>query len=378
LAWQARVLLYWARPQFNRPGTSDAQRWEHAYAVNKQAKEQLAANGFGLYNNFTNIWFDEMSPECVFVKRYYYPGETNNWAAATRPLEVSANATGANWPTAEIVDAFPMMDGIPTSESPDFDPVHYWKNRDPRFAATIAYNACVWPLIGRTGTRQWTYRQHVPAGNRPSETGYYCRKAIDVTHTAFDAQNSATDYIELRYAEVLLNFAECAAETGRTDEAIEALKQIRVRAGIIPGADGLYGLQTGLSGDALIKAIMFERRLEFAFEGMRYWDLRRRRLFESELNGTRRHGRFVNLVEGLTPAEFDQIKIDNPNLDFEAEYSTYFIDEPVTEVDRQYDINFRENYYFYGIPDSHLQTNSKLQQTAGWPDNGSGLFDPYE
>jgi hypothetical protein len=377
LALKARVLLYWASPQFNRPGTRDALRWENAYAVNKQAKEQLAANGFGLYNNFSNIWFDEMNPECVFVRRYFYPGEVSPWAAATRPLEVSMDHTGANHPTVEIVDAFPMIDGVPTSESPDFDPVYYWKNRDPRFAATIAYNSCVWPLIGRDGTRQWTYRGYTVEQNNGTRTGYYCRKAIDLTQTAFDGKNSATDYIEIRYAEVLLNFAECAAETGRADEAIEALKLIRARAGILPGASGLYGLKTGLSGDALIKAVMFERRLEFAFEGKRYWDLRRRRLFESELNGTRRHGRFANLVPGLTPTEFDAIRLATPEPDYDTEYSRFFEDEVIL-VDTQYDIDFKENYYFYGIPNSHLETNSRLQQTAGWPDNGSGLFDPYE
>jgi hypothetical protein len=376
LALKARVLLYWASPQFNRPGSRDAQRWETAYATNKQAKELLADNGYALYNSFPDIWFDEMNSECVFAKRYHYPGQTNIWAAATRPLEVSQNAYGSNWPTVEIVDAFPMNDGVSISESPDYDPVFYWQNRDPRFAASIAYNSCTWPLIGRTGSKQWTYRGYAPEQNLGTLTGYYCRKAIDVTFTAFDAYNSSTDYIEIRYAEVLLNFAECAVETGHPDEAIEILKQIRARAGIIPGDDNMYGLESGLTGDALVKAILFERRLEFAFEGMRYWDLRRRRMFASELNGTRRHARFANLVPELTPTDFDAIRLGTPEPDYDTEYSKFFIDEVIL-ADTQYDIDFRENYYFYGIPNSHLETNSRLQQTEGWPDNGSGLFDPY-
>jgi hypothetical protein len=374
LALKARVLLYYASPQFNRPGARDAQRWATAYEVNKQAKEQLTANGYGLYNSFENLWFDEMNEEAVFVKRYQRPGLVHSWTAGSKPLEVSLDVTGQNHPTWEMVQAFPMKDGVSISESPNYDPVLYWKNRDPRFAVTIAYNSCVWPLIGRAGTRQWTFRGYVPEQNNGSKTGYYCRKAIDITYNSDDGRNSSTDWIEIRYAEVLLNFAECAAETGHDDEAIAVLKQIRARAGIEPGTNGMYGLKSGLTGATLIDAIMKERKVELAFESKRYWDLRRRRMFETELNGTRRHGRFAILVD-LTPTEFDEIRLSD--IDFETDYAKYFVDELIL-VDTQFDIDYPEHYCFYGIPNSHLETNSKLQQTQGWPDNGSGLFDPYE
>jgi hypothetical protein len=379
LALKGRVLLYYASPQFNRPGERNAQRWATAYEVNKQAKEQLSANSYGLYSSFEDLWFNEMNEEAVFVKRYQRPGLVHSWTSDCKPLEVSigSGTSGRNQPSWEMVQAFPMKDGVSISESPDYDPVLYWKNRDPRFAVTIAYNGCVWPLIGREGTKQWTYRGYVPEQNNGTQTGYYCRKAIDITYNADDARLSSTDWIEIRYAEVLLNFAECAAETGHDDEAIAVLKQIRARAGIEAGDNGMYGLKTGLTGAALIDAVMLERKLELAFESKRYWDLRRRRLFSTELNGTRRHGRFANLVDGLSTTEFDAIRLQNPDKDFETEYANYFIDEVIL-VDTQFDIDFKENYYFYGIPNSHLQTNSKLQQTQGWPDNGSGLFDPYE
>ena len=378
MALKARVLLFYASPQYNRPGTRDAQRWETAYTANKQAIEQLQEHGYGLYRSYADLWFDEMNPEVVFVKRQFYPGETNSWTASTRPLEASTNYTGGNHPTVEIVDAYPMADGVPTSESPDFDPIHYWRNRDPRFAATIAYNSCYYPLNGRTATRQWTYRGYPAEQNNGSRTGYYCRKAIDINQTVFECQNSPIDWIEIRYAEVLLNFAECAAETGHNDEALDVLKQIRARAGITPGNDGMYGIKTGLSGDELIKAVLFERRIELAFEGnQRYWDLRRRRLFESELNGTRRHGRFALIVEPYTTADLDLLRQSVPEPDWDADYTKYFEDELIL-VDTQYDIDFKDNYYFFAIPNSHLETNSKLQQTEGWPDNGSGLFDPYQ
>jgi hypothetical protein len=368
LALKGRVLLFYASPQYNRPNRNAA-RWEEAYAVNKLAKEELEKNGYGLYERFENIWFDEMNKEAIFVTRYEYPEQTNNWNAATRPLEESQNASGSNHPIVELVDAFPMKTGVPTSESPDFDPVLYWKNRDPRFTSTIAYNGCIWELSGKSGRRQWTF--FGSEVNYPSNTGYYCRKAINPSYIPLYAEKSSTDWIEIRYAEVMLNYAECAAETGKMDEAYQMLKLIRQRAGIEPGSNNMYGLKENMSYEEMIKAIMLERRIELAFEGKRYWDLRRRMLFESELNGTRRHARKGILL--ISQGEFDNIRYDT-SIDFETNYAQFFRDS-VYLTDLTFDINHKPEYYFYAIPNSHLEANSKLQQTQGW-DNGT--FNPLE
>ncbi len=81
MALKGRILLYYASPQFNPNG--DKNRWETAYQENKKAMEQLAENGYGLYNNYENIWFDEMNEEAVFVTRYQEPGMTNTWCCYT-------------------------------------------------------------------------------------------------------------------------------------------------------------------------------------------------------------------------------------------------------------------------------------------------------
>src|SRR5207248_1222168 len=143
----------------------------------------------------------------------------------------------------------------------------------------------VWELSGKTGRREWTY----VGGeiNNPTPTGFYTRKAVDPSLDPFGAGNATTQWIEIRYAEVLLNLAEAANAIGHTQEAYDQLKLLRARAGIDPGADGLYGLDAGLAGDQMQAAIMLERRIEFAFEAKRYWDLRRNMRFEPELNGTR-------------------------------------------------------------------------------------------
>ena len=131
----------------------------------------------------------------------------------------------------------------------------------------------------------------------------------------------------------------------------------------------MYGLKVNMSHDEMIEAIMLERRIEFAFEGKRYWDLRRRRLFASELNGTVRHGLWPKLQ--VSQSEFAEVE---ETFDVNTDYDTYFKDSVVV-LDQKFTINFLDNYYFYAIPTSHLETNSKLEQTMGW-DNGT--FNPYE
>lgn len=365
LALKARVLLYYASPQFNPENQTD--RWEAAYKVNKQAKEELEQHGYGLYPDYESIWYNEMNKEVVWGRRYQEPGAVNYWNASTRPLAEAQNHTGANHPTLEMVQSYPMITGEPIAESKTYDPVYYWKNRDPRLKATIAYNGCKWELSGKAGRRQWTY---VGAElNSPTATGFYCRKAVDPTYTSYYTENSSTDWIEIRYAEVMLNYAECAAALNKTAEAYDMLKQIRERAGIQRGADGLYGLKAGMSASDVLNAVMAERKIELAFEGKRYWDLRRRRMFASELNGKVRHGILPKLK--VSEEEFKKIM---DSVDLEKEYATYFKDSLVI-LDKKFTIDFKDNYYFYAIPTKYLETNSKMEQTKGW---SGGTFDPLK
>lgn len=363
LALKGRILLYYASPQFNPDNHMD--RWEKAYNVNKQAKEELETNGYGLYPSYENLWYDEMNKEVVWGRRYQEPGVVNNWNAATRPLSEAQNATGCNQPTLEMVESYPMITGESINESNVYDSIFYWKNRDPRFKATIAYNGCLWELSGKSGRKQWIYEGSEL--NHPTKTGFYCRKAVDPSYTSYYTQRSSTDWIEIRYAEVLLNYAECAAMLDKSDEAYSVLKAIRKRAGIQQGSNGMYGLKEGLSSKQMIDAIMLERKLELAFEGKRYWDLRRRRMFSFELNGKVRHGILPKL--NISQDEFDKIK---NSIDLEKDYPIYFRDSLIV-VDKKFMIDFKDNYYFYAIPDVHIEKNSNLEQTQGWND---GTFNP--
>jgi hypothetical protein len=383
LAIKGRVLLSYASEQFD-PAQNAAGRWQKAYDANKAALNFLAGNGFGLHADFSKLWFDEMNKEAIFVRRYLYlPANTNsfnNWAASTRPLDFSQGATGGNRPTLEIVNVFPMKDGKPINDPGSaytYNPDYFWKNRDPRFRQTIVQNGAVWSIgIGgpQVGRIQWTYVGGEQ--NSPTITGFYMRKGVDTTQSGIQAFNSSTDWIEMRFAEVMLNFAEAANETGHPDEAYTQLKAIRARAGIDPGAGNMYGLATGMNQSQMREAIMLERQLEFAFEGKRFWDLRRRRLFESKLNGTRRHGHTITLK--IAKAAWDNLRNSmTPQqlvAELDANYTNYFT-TTTKELDTQFDINWKPEYYFFAIPIEQLILNSKLTQTKGW---SGGTFDPLQ
>jgi len=258
-----------------------------------------------------------------------------------------------------------------------YDPAYYWKNRDPRFQQTIVYNGAEWG-IGNNGPQpgrlQWTYVGGEQ--NSPTITGFYMKKAIDSTQSSINAYNSSTDWVELRFAEVLLNLAEAANEAGKTNEAYPLLTPIRARAGIDPGTDNLYGLMPDMTKQEMRDAIRLERQIELAFEGKRYWDLRRWRLFETKLNGTRRHGLTITLK--ISADEWNSLKSSMSSEELRnylAQHYTDIFSDKTKVVDTQFDINWQPEYYFFAIPSTQLQLNSKLQQTMGWD---GGTFDPLQ
>ena len=392
-AFKGRVLLTFASPEFNPSNVSS--RWQDAYAANTQAIATLSTNGFGLYTKFdASMWTTEGSaggstprnPEAVFATLYNTGttdiGQNNNtYPNATVPKYIGSTG-GSNLPTWDMALAFPMKDGkeIGASTKYTYDQATFYKNRDPRFDQTIAYNGCNWPLAGNSSYRLWTYYytndKNVLATTEPSgatSSGLYLRKGIDPALTLATFQNAGTDWIEIRYAEVMLNLAECAAETGQSQEAYNNLINIRKRAGIEAGADGLYGLTAGLSGDQLVTAIMKERQIELAFEGKRFWDLRRRKLLESTLNGKRRLGVTITLKNTGTKTDYILGTRDaSANTNLDALYASSFT--VTTKQLDTYNIAYQPGVYFFGIPTVSLNNNINLVQNNTW----GGAFDPLK
>jgi len=386
MAFKGRALLYKASPQFNR--SNNTAFWQDAYTANKEALAFLDTQGKGLYEDYKNIWLDEMNKEVIMVKRYAYPEASNGYAqAAMRPLTYSGGAVGGNIPSLELVNAFPMKDGSRWDPATmDYRKLH--QNRDARFYATIAYNGAapfISPMFGNEN--MWIYwydGDGDPSNGKESRSdnladfgeyatylisnsSFYPAKMLDQTITKINAVDGSVDWIEIRYAEVLMNFAEAANEAGNTDEALNALYKIRQRADIEAGADGRYGIKAS-STDELRKVIQDERFVEFAFETKRFWDLRRWRIYNSifnNLDGKIRHGLRI---------EFNGATSERPRLltDIDAVWDQFTV-TVIPDVEQTNPLA-EDKYSFFGIPTTVLDRNSKIEQNNTW----DGTFNPLE
>lgn len=402
MAIKGRILLRFASEQFDPDQTKN--RWQAAYDALTAAKSNLDANGKGLHPSYADLWFDDSSgnPELVWT-RLYNTNFSHTRDASVRTYRPGFGGGRVDTPTLGLLDAYPMRDGKkiddPTSAY-TYDPLLVWQNRDPRFEATVVWNGASWPIDEpspfKTSELYWSFQDNTTEtetdDNGITFTGFQCRKAVDTSFDHEMAQASTTQWIEMRYAEVLLNLAEAANEIGQGAEALNILFDIRARAGI-ENLDGRYGLDAGLEGDqvGMRDVILNERRVEFAFEAKRSSDLIRRRLYGS-LNGTQRMGYFITTTpafDALADTRLeDRIALENAvlsgtiDLDDPVQYQTYFTTETYSVEENSIvpgqagtPINFLDNYYFLDIPESILQRNPALEQTEGWP---GGSFDPTE
>lgn len=494
LALQGRARLLYASPLFNR--ADNQERWEAAYQSNKAAIETLTAGNFGLAyldnpgkngSGWAKMFADYVSPEAVFVTLYNTVKETvgtnynknNGWENSIRPA--NADGGGGKSTTAQMVDLFPMADGMKPSESSYlYDPTCFFLNRDPRFYRTFAFPGVEWRFNGTPANMTanpllypydgkdyalWSYAWYKDAerqkqdnqqgwyadGLGTNKRSVYIRKRSDdygvSTESLYNYDQTLTNqtfkwcgapFMEMRYAEVLLNFAEAACGAGHYAEAVAALQQIRQRVGYT--SENNYGLKATIAGDRaqLFEAILYERQVELAYEGKRFDDMRRWMLWDGgagqegvkaswkvtgfggntctylgvkPLNGQRRTGLEIQLIESLGTADEAHGKdpllakgierpaainlmsdnvIDattDPNLtngaiDRMANFYRNNFTRKTTRVDGdlQYSIDFKPAYYFIGFKENMQRMNVKLLQTVGWPDlnkgNADGEYDP--
>lgn len=258
---------------------------------------------------------------------------------------ISKNGGGYGTPTQEMVESYELKTGgYPdwsawhttegTTATPPYDQL------EPRFQATVLYNGAEWKgrhiesyVDGTDGWCQWGEKS--PEGR--STTGYYLRKLVDENHDLATVSVSTQPLTVIRYAEVLLNYAEACYFTGDAQNANAAVKAIRTRVGL-PSSD-----QTG---DELFKTIRHERKIELAYEGQWYWDLRRwglasKSYAEGGLSGYQQHGLKITL---------------EPNGDFKYVYVS------VDDKDR----SFPEKLYRLPMPQAELDNNGAVTQYPEW------------
>ncbi len=480
LALAGRARLLYASPLFNR--ADDTDRWQMAYETNKAAIDALNAGNFGLAykdspginaSGWAKMLYEFNSDEAVFVTLYNKVHDdnaaheiyrNNRREQSLRP--VNANGGGGMTPTAMMIDLFPMADGKKPGESElyAYDNLKFFMNRDPRFYRTFAFPGVYWRFEGdptSLGTaypyngneyRLWNYSWYAQDEKKDDVTqsgygadglglgykGMYIRKRSNdfdmntpepVTLYRWSLEGNrqgsfgegAMPYMEIRYAEVMLNLAEAACGIGQGQEALEILREIRRRVGYT----GDCGLDGSLAGDRgrLFGAILYERQIELAYEGKRFDDMRRWLLWDGGIhmsqingapstwalsgfggntctylgvqpfNGKRRDNLEITSkinanetqgqdpLQSVRPSAIDLTKDITTQMDDLAAFYDTNLSRKVRQGDQAgKHVAFKPEYYLIGLTEGAQIANVTLPQTIGWSDvrsgNANGTFDP--
>ncbi|WP_175633322.1 RagB/SusD family nutrient uptake outer membrane protein [Pedobacter ghigonis] len=391
---KAKVLFYWASPQFNPTNDGkhpyQASRWTDALTANKEAYDLCIAAGKKLMPNYIDIFRVEgtANTEAILVRTYSntIANRGHNGESRNRPTSEQGSYSALYTPTTKMLDAYPMKDGKPrgTSATYPYDAVMFWQNRDPRFDATFATNGSLYPLSGNTTRKQWTYNTAI---NESNGNAVYVKRFTSPALTAGAVSysngvgGSGMDWIDLRFAEVMLNYADCLNETGNISGAKDLVRQIRVRAGIVQG-DADYGL--GLAGSTadLRTLILGERQIEFAFENKRNADLRRSRTFHLLTgNMSKLEVALVNPPAGADLKDKGVLEAvtngvmfrETLNINDKTTYQKYFRNITTTPNFGAYSIP--EFHYFYTFHNDFVNFGANILPTIGWP---GGTFDPLD
>lgn len=333
-AFLGRVRLFWASPLYNP--ANDANRWKAAADVNK---EVIDSKIYKLHSDFRRIMLDKNNEEEVFSVQFLKTLREHGWDSWAMPDSRSRQDASRRSPVQELVDAFEMKNGKNiTDPASGYNPADPYLNRDPRFDATLIVNGSV---FGFQGLPVYTYVGGDDGINIPYQTvtGYLMRKGTDETNQDYyGGVGSDQNWPELRYAEVLLNYAEAQNEAlSSPDQSVyDAIEQIRERAGLDP-----YQLPKGLTKIQMREKIRHERYIELSFEQKRYWDLRRWKTADEVLNGKQ----------------------------FSAMYITKQTDGSYTYEVKPVDgvpCVFQEKMYFMPIPQREMEKNPELEQNEGW------------
>ena len=319
---KARAMLY-------------AERWKDA----SDAAAELKKQGYELYEDYGKLFLNRRAKpvannESVIEFGYVY--ETLDYSFDYFYCPPSDGGYAEISPTEDLVSSYQMADGSEFDwDNPEMAANPY-EGREPRFYATILYNGCQWK-----GETLYTYegsKDGFGLGGGTTSTGYYMRKlmkeAIQPKGTSVTGQGDLT-YYYMRYAEVLLIYAEAMAMQDKLPEALDALNQVRRRAGFTKDL-------TAATQTEFMKLLRHERKIELAFEGHRFWDLRRWGLASTVLNGTSMHG--VKPIKGG---------------DNEFTYEVVDIDGGKTRV-------WEERYARFPIPLGEIEQNEAVQQFDEW------------
>jgi hypothetical protein len=332
LALKSRVLLYAASP-LNNPG-NDREKWQRA---SDAALAVIEGNfGYALYPDYNKLFLVDNNEEVIFDIQYQFPYRTTMNDYTLNPQGLNG-AFGNSRPTQNLVDSYEMTNGKKiTDGGSGYDPQNPYENRDERFYGTVLYNGVEW----RGVTVETFYDGAFGPGVNDTYstgahmTGYYLRKFLgqneDTNPIIFQDYRADQNWILIRYAEILLNYAEAQIALGNGDEARTYINMVRDRA-------HQPEIASSVTGDQLLDLYMNERKIELAFEEHHYFDIRR-----------------WKTAPDVHAGPIYKMEITNNNGNFD--YSVGEMEERV----------WNDAYYFLPIPQDEIDKNPNLVQNPNY------------
>lgn len=332
IALKARIYLY-------------ESRWEDVISECEKLINTTENGTYALFPDYAELFMPDNQYSSEDILSLQFVPQLRTWTEYFDFAPLSAGARlNAMAPTQELVDSYLMLNGKSKDDTGSgFDEDHPYDNRDPRLTATVVYNMYDWKEADGG-----SHTIYIEPGSDPSDedldeyksgsssttTGYYWRKYFDPTHQTQFA--SGLNLMLIRYADVLLMYAEAKNEVSKIDQGTwdMTIRALRERAGFTdPGA---LAYDASLSQDELRQEIRNERRVELAMEGLRIFDIRRWKTAEDVLNGW---------VHG---AKFGPSQVDNGYIQV---------------VQRTFDPS---KHYLWPIPRDERNLNPNLGQNPGW------------
>ena len=347
LALKARAALYAASPLFNTE--NDQELWHRAAQANKELLDACLAGNYRL-GTYAGLWgtTNWQNNEMIFMRRYVNSkdaaGNSSVLEEYNYPIGITGGGSG-NCPSQNLVDAYEMQaTGLGINEAGSgYDPENPYEGRDPRFGMTVVKNGDTgWPNYNTTPIQTFYGGTNGEPISGATPTGYYLKKYLD---PAVDLRANSTSkssrhtWITFRLGEFYLNYAEAifrylgAADATSAEfpmSAREAVNVIRSRSDV-----NMPEFPVGMSNDAFWVKYQNERMVELAFEGHRFYDLRRWK------DGDK--------LKSITEMKLTQ------NADGTITYTRQV-------VNRTWD----EKMYLFPIPQTEIMKNSNLTQNEGW------------
>lgn len=341
------------------PQSEATQYWESARDA---AKQVIDSERYELYNegddkviNYHNMLFDESeaNKERIFVTAYSWPENGHNYDRNVAPFSHRSTQGygGAQNATFDMVESYEYTDdrdGSLKLENNDGTPKEYedptdlFTGKDPRFFASHLFPGSPWKgdsleiyaQIIEGGEVQSGFGEDGIAQPEATSTGIYISKwEKRDTPRPIATGSSDVDFIGIRYAEVLLNYAEAQLELNNEIESRKYVNKIRQRAGLQPYTSSIT-----------MDEYRHERKIEFAYEGHRYWDLKRWRTYDEVLSNRPTYALWPILNKDKGVYIFNKHQL------------------PPGKFTR----NFTSEMYYNRIPSGAIENNRLLVQNPGY------------